>query len=691
MKRTPFVIAFFLISWIFSAQNIRTVYHNVNNGIPSSSVNSPGTILYPTGYTTYNVKTPVVFVHGFTGKLTGAYEAHIDIVRQYGLNAAFVQLKPMGTTEENGMLLKKMIDRITAHFNTATVSIVAHSKGGMDTERALYGHNPYDYSIPSFGYEKVDGVYTFGSPLRGSRLADVGSSLSWTGIAWIAMWYTNGFSMTSANVQAFRNWAKSWRINSNGTFRNYYNPNGASYSRINLSEDNTTRWWAHQSDDPCYADRWYFCYGGNVFHHTVGAYLDAYWEWDWFNSGWRNWHPENDGFIAVYRAKRSQITNNSPALTPGAGDSNYMTMNDADHISLWDPGEGHFRDEVAPYLHRGLYYYGRQLSRPANENNKQNPVKDEHEAVINPIYVSNGVIYIAKDGSSSIIIENDEATYRWLVFSENPVNEVILKGYDDAVKLQAEETHFDEFTHAYVSIFQHKTSRKGFYEMHFPGKTNVVVFSENLNPVSGFGVKWNINENKGYEGHPVEVKITGFAPEEIQNAMVIAELIRISDNGNPVTSRQKKKISVNARPVNATEGLFEIRLPRLQKGEQYALTVKAFALSGDKFLHRNAVTTFYVYEELPVKDITVQRPKEIPNRTGQLNLYPNPAENFATLTLPFEGHKQISVTDISGKTIWTKVTDKSSYRLPVAKWKKGTYLVRVETNGMILSGKLIVR
>ncbi len=335
-----------------------------NTAPPSTAVNQPGTILYPTGYTAYNSKTPVVFVHGYTGKLTSSYKANIQAIKDYHLNAAFVQLPPTGSPESNGMLLKRMIDRIASHFGSATVSIVAHSKGGMDAENALYGHNPYQYDIPSFGYEKVDAVYTFGSPLNGSRVADVGAALSWTGIAWIAMWYANANVLTSASVQRFHNWAQSWRINSNGTFRNYYHPSGASYSRINMTEDNTTRWWAHQSDDPCYQDKWYFCYVGNAFHHTAGAYYDAHWVWDWWNSHWENWHSENDGFIAVYRAQRRVITDASSALTPGAGDFNYITMHDANHTSLWDEGEGHFRREVAPYLHYGLYG---GYARPADE------------------------------------------------------------------------------------------------------------------------------------------------------------------------------------------------------------------------------------------------------------------------------------------------------------------------------------
>jgi HAMP domain-containing protein len=689
MKRTALFILFWMIWWSGHAQSIRTVYHNVNNGTPSSSVNTPGTILYPTGYNAYDYKTPIVFVHGFTGKLTGAYEANIDIVRSYGFNAAFVQLDPMGTTEDNGMLLKRMIDRITAHFGSATVSIVAHSKGGMDTERALYGHNPYDYSIPSFGYEKVDGVYTFGSPLRGSRLADVGSSLSWTGIAWIAMWYTNGFSMTSANVQAFRNWAKSWRINSNGTFRNYYNPNGASYSRINLIEDNTTRWWAHQSDDPCYADRWYFCYGGNVFHHTVGAYLDAYWEWDWFNSGWRNWHPENDGFIAVYRAQRSMISNNTPALTPGAGDSNYITMNDADHISLWDPGEGHFRDEVAPYVHYGLYDH--MQYRPARQTNEKKNITDNGADVISdPVYLSNGYVYVARNGQASVIVENDQAEYQWMVFSDEPVDQIILSGSGVSYTLNAEETYFDALANAHISIFSQGDLEKGVYNFSVTNGRDAVVFANNLNPLYGFAVKWNMNDSEGYKGNPVEIKVAGIDKENLDDMAIVAELTRISHDNKPLDAGRLKKIDLAATLVDAGKGLFVLQLPDLLPGEQYAVKVNALLQSGNQYLHRNAITTFYVHEDLPMKDVSVAKNELHAPSTGNLIIYPNPADDIATLDLPFEGNKTVMIKDISGKTLMEFHTEKNALQISVNDLKQGTYIIQVEIGEKVLTDKLIV-
>ena len=682
MKKKLPLFAAILIAWSISAQNIREITHDVRNGIPSSSVNQPGTILYPVGYSSDNLKTPVVFVHGFTGKLTSSYEANIEAVKSGRIKAAFVQLEPMGSTEDNGMLLKKMIDRITARYGVATVSIVAHSKGGMDTERALYGKNPYNPSIPSFGFEKVDAVYTFGSPLKGSRVADIGASLSWTGIAWIAMWYTHAYSLTSASVQQFHNWASSWRINSNGSFRNYYHPSGASYSRLNLTEDNTTRWWAHQSDDPCYGGRWYYCYVGNGFHKTVGAYYDAEWVWDGLNSGFRNWHPENDGFIAVYRAQRDVIENASPSLTPGAGDFNYITMRDADHSSLWEPGENHFAREVLPYLHYGLYA-GSPTRFP--DSGRQKPGSRPSVTAEKPnIYLSNGRIYIGRNGYAEITAENAPEGYLIWIYAPSPVLQLSLRGAEDRFLLTPYKTSFDALAGAYVSFFETDRIAPGIYRLETATADTFVAGVLNRNPEKAFAVNWNWDENTGFTGKPIEIKIEN--QDDASHTEVRAELSLLSNQGKPLPAEKISKQQIPARPVNP--GHYRIELPPLQKGELYALAVTAHNRAPGHELARGAYTTFYVYEELPVRDINVaSAPQNTAPDYGSL-IYPNPAADYFTVSTP--GKAFISVKDLTGKIIHEMHVNRTG-KVEVKDWPAGIYTVQIRTAEGTEVRKLLVR
>jgi pimeloyl-ACP methyl ester carboxylesterase len=134
----------------------------------------------------YNsARPPIVFVQGKNGSSTSWYgetEYH-GVNNMYtkayeaGYQTAFVQLyDAAGNGSENqytnGELLASMLADISRHFNGKKVNIIAHSKGGPDTQAALihYGAHPY-----------VGRVITLGSPHRGSELADLSNS-------WYAGW-----------------------------------------------------------------------------------------------------------------------------------------------------------------------------------------------------------------------------------------------------------------------------------------------------------------------------------------------------------------------------------------------------------------------------------------------------------------------------------------------------------------------
>ncbi len=126
-------------------------------------------------------KPPIVFVQGKNGSSTSWYgeTTYHGVNDMYtkayeaGYQTVFVQLyDAAGNGSENqytnGRLLANMLGQISRHFNGQKVNIIAHSKGGPDTQAALihYGAHPY-----------VGKVITLGSPHHGSQLADL--SYSW--------------------------------------------------------------------------------------------------------------------------------------------------------------------------------------------------------------------------------------------------------------------------------------------------------------------------------------------------------------------------------------------------------------------------------------------------------------------------------------------------------------------------------
>lgn len=124
------------------------------------------------------------------------YETAFDA----GYQTAFIQLHDAGGESadmwDNGELLAEKIDEISDHFDGKPITIVAYSKGGVDTQTALAHYGAWD---------KVDNVITLSSPHHGSQLADLAYS-SWAG--WLAdLLGSQGdgtYSMQTGEMEEFR-------------------------------------------------------------------------------------------------------------------------------------------------------------------------------------------------------------------------------------------------------------------------------------------------------------------------------------------------------------------------------------------------------------------------------------------------------------------------------------------------------
>jgi hypothetical protein len=154
---------------------------------PPSNSTTPGT--WFVGATPPNAdlsKPPIVFVQGMNGKAQdwwsdtryhGVNDMY-ELAYANGYRTAFVQLydaagNGSARPEDNGKLLAQMLAQISAYFGQK-VNIVAHSKGGPDTQAALVEYGAYPY---------VNKVVTLSSPHYGSDLANLAYSW-WAG--WLA-------------------------------------------------------------------------------------------------------------------------------------------------------------------------------------------------------------------------------------------------------------------------------------------------------------------------------------------------------------------------------------------------------------------------------------------------------------------------------------------------------------------------
>lgn len=123
-----------------------------------------------------------------------------ETARDAGYQTAFIQLHDAGGESadmwDNGELLAEKIREISEYFGDRKISVIAYSKGGVDTQTALTYYGASNY---------VENVVTLSSPHHGSELADLAYS-AWAG--WLAdLIGAKGdgtYAMQKGNMIAFR-------------------------------------------------------------------------------------------------------------------------------------------------------------------------------------------------------------------------------------------------------------------------------------------------------------------------------------------------------------------------------------------------------------------------------------------------------------------------------------------------------
>ncbi|RWZ58635.1 hypothetical protein EQV77_06620 [Halobacillus fulvus] len=144
--------------------------------IKDGSSGTPGQWYYgETPGSVLDSKYPILFVHGLNSSSDTWYNNNdmYATAFQNGYETSFIDLNSDKSMWANGQLLAQKVQEIYQHFGEKVV-VVAHSKGGIDTQSALvhYGADPY-----------IERLITLSTPHYGSELADLAYS-GWAG--WLA-------------------------------------------------------------------------------------------------------------------------------------------------------------------------------------------------------------------------------------------------------------------------------------------------------------------------------------------------------------------------------------------------------------------------------------------------------------------------------------------------------------------------
>ena len=143
-----------------------------------------------------NATRVLVFVHGLGGQAsdwwtTPPRQADIQDMWQVAYNAgyrtAYVSmgfrpgnadcstfLNPQNSVADDGVILAQQIDTITKFYGVTTLDVIAHSKGGVDTQAAIVNYTPPGAPLnpPNNAAAEIRDVFFLGSPHQGSLVAD---------------------------------------------------------------------------------------------------------------------------------------------------------------------------------------------------------------------------------------------------------------------------------------------------------------------------------------------------------------------------------------------------------------------------------------------------------------------------------------------------------------------------------------
>lgn len=125
-----------------------------------------GAIYYGSVPSGSNNKPVLVFIHGYSSEASTWWDGNDMYSKAFyaGYRTAFVSVNPDKSMWDNGQLFRNMLQTITNHYGVSKVVVVAHSKGGVDTDAALIHYG---------GWQLVDRVVTLSTPHFGTPLADL--------------------------------------------------------------------------------------------------------------------------------------------------------------------------------------------------------------------------------------------------------------------------------------------------------------------------------------------------------------------------------------------------------------------------------------------------------------------------------------------------------------------------------------
>ena len=172
-------------------------------------------------------------------------------------------------------------------------------------------------------------------------------------------------------------------------------------------------------------------------------------------------------------------------------------------------------------------------------------------------------------------------------------------------------------------------------------------------------------------------------PTAVTTSNITATSVTVSWTGT--ASQYEVEVTDGTTPVSQTVTANQYTFTGLTASTNYTVRVRAICDGGvtSDWSAAQSFTTPNGGEPQGIDDV---------NASYSVNIYPNPAKNTVTISVDgLSGKAQVSVIDMSGRTVMTSTMESDATQLNVSKLAQGTYFVRINGESISTVRKLVVK
>lgn len=592
-------------------------------------------------------KPVILFVHGWGDNGYSWFSAKNDWYQKCyneGFKTAFCFQSSYDAFQENGKVVAEMIRRTAKKFNTTNIIIIAHSKGGLDTEWALYNYGMID---------SIKGVIAMASPFYGVPIIDLISNpilrfvIENIPILGTIVKAGGTYQMTSPYVSTMRDMFDNHPKNNPQQFRCF-----GAYNHLNQTQfpknipDDFFKILFYDDYKPLCIDLPIGQIGGAIMSlgMSVAGIVTQFVNVPEIYTNPQKNTKDSDGLVPYYSAIRPGAVEISSRTSP------VSNINHIDELFTWYTWD---------IIKDNIYYFINNQPTAKLSNKKIEKKVDTNE----PIAISSKLQF-NQDKDIHFKISKNTTANLFLVGNYNNLDYKIINSKNEIVQQDIIDIETKNIYNLFNTIPINQLT-EGDYTLIANQKLNSLVIDDSQEDIE-------LSLDKEQQ---LKVKLNNWN-ENIDNIdiKVIANRI-LDENGQLIWD----KIIPIQLEKNASDMIFENNNLVFEKAGYYNFSVYVKGSTAKRFLSSN----IYIKKSNPIK-----------NTVSSISLYPNTTDDVFTVEWQNKNIQKnyIQIFDINGNIIYKTTIQqadvKNSVRLSAKtlNMPKGLYIINIDGS----SSKLVV-